>query len=108
VAVLCCSAVVFKMPNTFANDEYAVCREDGKIKNVAGRERSSKGESRGKRTGMEEQVGTSGEASVQGLGHTSSSETSVASQQTTRSHIPEDDNLQFHLCSYSGGLQFDF
>jgi hypothetical protein len=39
----------------------------GKIKNVASREQSSKGEIHGKRPGMEEQVGTSGEASVQGL-----------------------------------------
>jgi hypothetical protein len=38
-----------------------------KFKNVAGRDRPSEGESRGQRPGMEEQVGTSGEASVQGL-----------------------------------------
>jgi hypothetical protein len=37
------------------------------FKNVAGRERPSKGESHGKQPGMEEQVGTSGAASVQGL-----------------------------------------
>jgi hypothetical protein len=40
----------------------------GKIcKNMAGREQPSKGESWGKRRGMEEQAGPSGEASVQGL-----------------------------------------
>jgi hypothetical protein len=37
------------------------------FKNVKGRERPSEGESHGKRPGMEEQVRTSGEASVRGL-----------------------------------------
>jgi hypothetical protein len=48
---------------------HIVCREGWEkiFKNVAGRERPREGESRGKRPGMEEQVGTSGEASVQGL-----------------------------------------
>jgi hypothetical protein len=37
------------------------------FRNVVGREWPSKGESHGQWPGMEEQVGTSGEASVQGL-----------------------------------------
>jgi hypothetical protein len=58
-----------------------VCREgrENFFKNVAGRERPSEGERRGKRPGMEAIC---------------SSETSVASQQTTWRHIPEDDTLR--------------
>jgi hypothetical protein len=78
------------------------------------------GQGRGKRPGMKEEVGTSGEASVRGLAWPSgetrsavmlvrlpatlkmeaicSSETSVVTQQTTRRHIPEDNTLHNHRC----------